>query len=176
MVSDRPYRRGRSPQEAILELRRCAATHFDSRVVDAFIAVLDRQQDAGGMDLDDMGEIGPEESQAVFVAVCDGMFTSFRRLGGPRLATNLERTINERFYEEQLPITLQAGHLVIEEGVELSDEELSVHLQTAVRVISEHIERASGAGLADHFLSEALSTLPDRMRRHAERLGFQPAT
>ncbi|MEN3283794.1 MAG: hypothetical protein V7607_4934 [Solirubrobacteraceae bacterium] len=40
MVSDRPYRRGRSAADATTELRRCAATQFDPAVVEAFVAEL----------------------------------------------------------------------------------------------------------------------------------------
>jgi two-component system cell cycle response regulator len=40
MVSDRPYRRGRSAAAAMDELRRCAGTQFDPAVVEAFVAEL----------------------------------------------------------------------------------------------------------------------------------------
>jgi len=40
MVSDRPYRDGRSVEDALAELRRCAGTQFDAAVVDAFTAVV----------------------------------------------------------------------------------------------------------------------------------------
>jgi two-component system cell cycle response regulator len=40
MVSDRPYRRGRSAATAMDELRRCAGTQFDPAVVEAFVAEL----------------------------------------------------------------------------------------------------------------------------------------
>jgi diguanylate cyclase (GGDEF)-like protein len=40
MVSDRPYRGGRSVEQALAELRRCAGTQFDPAVVDAFAAVV----------------------------------------------------------------------------------------------------------------------------------------
>ena len=39
MTSDRPYRRALSLPEAREEIRRCAGTQFDPRVVDAFLAV-----------------------------------------------------------------------------------------------------------------------------------------
>ena len=42
MVSDRPYRRALSHEDALTELRRCAGTQFDPRVVRAFIATLER--------------------------------------------------------------------------------------------------------------------------------------
>ncbi|HZR92486.1 MAG TPA: PAS domain S-box protein [Gaiellaceae bacterium] len=37
MISDRPYSRARSPEQAIAELERCAGTQFDPAVVDAFV-------------------------------------------------------------------------------------------------------------------------------------------
>ena len=37
MVSNRVYRKGRSPQEAFVELRRCSGTQFDPQVVERFI-------------------------------------------------------------------------------------------------------------------------------------------
>jgi HD-GYP domain-containing protein (c-di-GMP phosphodiesterase class II) len=40
MTTDRPYRAARSAEEAVEELKRCAGTHFDPRVVDAVAAVV----------------------------------------------------------------------------------------------------------------------------------------
>ena len=42
MTSDRPYRKAMSKTAAIAELRRAAGTQFDSKLVDAFLHVLDR--------------------------------------------------------------------------------------------------------------------------------------
>ena len=42
MTSDRPYRPAMSESEALAELRACAGTQFDSRVVEAFSGVLAR--------------------------------------------------------------------------------------------------------------------------------------
>src|SRR5579864_344708 len=39
MVSDRVYRKGRPPEQAMVELRRCAGTQFDPELVERFIAV-----------------------------------------------------------------------------------------------------------------------------------------
>ena len=176
MIADRPYRRGRSQQEAILELRRCSGSHFDPRVVEAFISVLESME-AVPTDGQQPGlDIGPEELQAVYVAVCDGMYASFRKLGGPRLANNLEHTVNDRLRDDGVPLGLQAGHLVVEDDGRLTDEALETHLRCAVTVLAEHIETASGAGLADHFLAEALEGLPERMRAHAAQLGLESTT
>jgi HD-GYP domain-containing protein (c-di-GMP phosphodiesterase class II) len=41
MTTDRPYRRGLSHEEAVDELRKCAGTQFDPRVVDALLDALD---------------------------------------------------------------------------------------------------------------------------------------
>jgi HD-GYP domain-containing protein (c-di-GMP phosphodiesterase class II) len=40
MISDRPYRPARRPDQALAELRRCAGTQFDPQVVDALVAVM----------------------------------------------------------------------------------------------------------------------------------------
>src|SRR5699024_1303099 len=40
MVTDRAYRRGRPPREALEELERCSGGQFDPDVVVAFIAVM----------------------------------------------------------------------------------------------------------------------------------------
>jgi putative nucleotidyltransferase with HDIG domain len=40
MVSDRPYRKGRSFRDAFLELERCSGTQFDPEVVEAFKRVM----------------------------------------------------------------------------------------------------------------------------------------
>jgi putative two-component system response regulator len=42
MTTDRSYRAARSDAEAAAELRACAGTHFDPRVVEALLAVVGR--------------------------------------------------------------------------------------------------------------------------------------
>ncbi len=42
LASDRPYKRAMSPEEIVAELRRCAGTHFDPAVVEAFTRVIER--------------------------------------------------------------------------------------------------------------------------------------
>jgi putative nucleotidyltransferase with HDIG domain len=43
MTSDRVYRQGRNHKEAARELRRASGTHFDARVVEAFLEVIDTE-------------------------------------------------------------------------------------------------------------------------------------
>jgi HD-GYP domain-containing protein (c-di-GMP phosphodiesterase class II) len=42
MVSDLPYRRGRSVEEAVAELRRCSGTQFAPKIVEAFLRSLEK--------------------------------------------------------------------------------------------------------------------------------------
>jgi diguanylate cyclase (GGDEF)-like protein/putative nucleotidyltransferase with HDIG domain len=51
MTSDRPYRDSIGYDAALAELRRCAGTQFDARVVDAFIAALTREAMRAGAPL-----------------------------------------------------------------------------------------------------------------------------
>jgi putative nucleotidyltransferase with HDIG domain len=45
MTDDRPYKKARSHDEAVQELRRCEGVQFDPRVVDAFIKTLETQRE-----------------------------------------------------------------------------------------------------------------------------------
>ncbi|MCE5192222.1 MAG: HD domain-containing protein [Actinomycetia bacterium] len=175
MVSDRPYRRGRSQEDAMLELRRCSGTQFDPRVVEAFIRVLSGDGGRfGAQSAPSPEEFGPEEAAAVFVAVYDGMFARFRRLGGPRLAANLEQDINEAFAEEGLPYMLTAGHLVYDASDEVSGAPALYQMRTAIAAAAAFIERTAGASLVSQFYAEAIEALPERMRRQADHLGLWP--
>jgi len=173
MVADRPYRRGRSQHDAILELRRCSGSHFDPRVVDAFIRVLEREAaDEESEGIAPYQETDLDEKCAVFVAIADGMIASFRRLGGPRLATNLERDLNEEFSVQGMRLTVTAGHISISSDGELTCFEDVEDLRAAMRVIRFAMERTSGVSLVEHFYTEAVDALPERMRALAAHMSL----
>jgi HD-GYP domain-containing protein (c-di-GMP phosphodiesterase class II) len=46
MTSDRPYRKARSKEEAVAELKRCAGKNFDPEVVAVFLQILEEQSTA----------------------------------------------------------------------------------------------------------------------------------
>jgi len=45
MTDERVYRKARSPEDAVAELRRCAGTHFDPEIVEVFLDVLESDTD-----------------------------------------------------------------------------------------------------------------------------------
>jgi putative nucleotidyltransferase with HDIG domain len=51
MLADRPYRRARSKEEAIAELKRCAGTQFDSRIVGVFLDSLENSNAGEGCEI-----------------------------------------------------------------------------------------------------------------------------
>jgi len=164
MIADRPYRQGRSKQDAVLELRRCSGSHFDPRVVDAFIRVLEREAIDEDLSIEpEQDDTGIDEKYAVFVAVADGMISGFRRLGGPRLAANLEKDLNLTFANQDLPFSIAAGHLSVVNGKDRSDPGELENLRMTMDVIAAAMERTSGASLVEHFYTESIEALPERM-------------
>lgn len=169
MTSDRPYRRGRSTREAIVELRRCAGTQFDPALVDAFTQVLESIAEEPGSAASAAAAAegaAPEQGEAALSAVCDGVMAAFRRLGGPRLAANVEREANARLAESGLPFSLRSGHLVASVDGEPREGDLS----KALAIVLSAVRQAAGAGLASQFVADALQQLPPRMRALAEAI------
>ncbi|MCA9264204.1 MAG: diguanylate cyclase [Planctomycetales bacterium] len=62
IVSDRVYRKGRSPQEAFHELRACAGTQFDPELVERFIHVIEARQ---GSEPRQLGQISTEAALSI---------------------------------------------------------------------------------------------------------------
>jgi putative nucleotidyltransferase with HDIG domain len=171
MTADRPYRRGRTAEEAVEELHACTATHFDGRVVDAFVEALKEMDDVEvGRGTRAIDEVQPEEAHAIFVAVVDGMFASFRRLGGPRLASNLEAGVNEWFTARAMPFALAAGHLKVDWDAAGSPEMQFEAMRAVLERTAHAMSGTTGRSLVDHFYDEAVSGLSERMRHLAVHL------
>ncbi len=173
MTADRPYRAGRSHADAIEELRRCAGGQFDPRIVEVFekvVSELESSQTSIAAGHDD--DIAPEEVRAIFAALVDGVFTSFRRLGGPRLASNVEREVDEYLESESASFRVVRGRInFIDDRILSPDDEL-VRMRAALRRIDAIMGRVSGGTLVEHFYTEALDGLSGRMRQLAESLDF----
>jgi putative nucleotidyltransferase with HDIG domain len=171
MTADRPYRRGRDQDDAIEELHRCEGSHFDPRVVESFVEALAEMDDqAAARRARAVEEIQPEEARAIFVAVCDGMFASFRRLGGPRLASNLESSVGTFFRDQEMHYTLHNGHLTVDWEKAGSAEAQLQDMRDVIKRVSAGMEATAGRSLVDHFYDEAVAGLSDRMRYLAQVL------
>ncbi len=173
MIADRPYRRGRTIEDAIEELERCAGTQFDPKIVDPFIGIIKEQEMAHStVDALTADDIQPEEARAIFVALCDGMFSSFRKLGGPRLASNVEDELNHYFAETDAPLKIVNGRMSGKANGEGPGDVDLDHMRLALRRIDATMGRMSGHTLVDHFYSDAMEGLSERMRRIASYLEF----
>jgi len=169
MIADRPYRKGRTRDDAIEELERCADQQFDNRIVTAFVRHLYATEDVLPDTSIATEDVHPDEVQAIFVALAEGMLTSFRRLGGPRLASNVERELNEYFVEQQIPFAITQG------GMSITSEDRActvAQMQAALKRMDETMGHMSGSSLVDHFYADAAASLSERMRLLAVSLGF----
>jgi HD-GYP domain-containing protein (c-di-GMP phosphodiesterase class II) len=63
MTEDRPYRESRRPEEAVEELRRCAGSQFDARVVEMFVEEIEAHPGAVARSVASKSvfEIGPTQ-------------------------------------------------------------------------------------------------------------------
>lgn len=64
LTTDRPYRKGWTPQAALEEIARCAGSHFDPELCAAFLRVMERElrldadtSDYGARIADDFGQL-----------------------------------------------------------------------------------------------------------------------
>jgi hypothetical protein len=172
MVADRPYRTSMSRAGAFVELRRCAGTHFDPRVVEALIEVLENS---------DMDVVVPEvagievdryEARAVFVSVADGMLAAFRRLGGPRLTANLETSCAQWLATHQPAFSLSAAHLSAQWDRLASAEDELASMRGTIAQLAELMEAVTGRSLVEHFYGEAIDALTGRLRASATELAL----
>ena len=173
MTSDRPYRAGRSAADAVAELRSCAGTQFDPHVVDVLAEIVEELERTGdGLLPESAEEIAPEEARAIFSALADGVFASFRRLGGPRLASNVEVEVDVYFRKAMAPFRVVRGRVTFTEEAPLHLGEEVEQMRTALRRIDAIMGRVSGTTLVDHFYSDALDGFSARMRHLATVLDF----
>ena len=173
MTADRPYRRGFSEQEAIDELMRCSGTQFDPRVIETLVQIVDEERrEAAGIPDTSAEEISPEDRRAIFAALVDGVLTSFRHLGGPRLASNVEAEVDQRFESEGRPFRIARGRVRFVEPSRPNHDELD-EMRDAMSALDETLGRVAGSTLVDHFYTDAYAGFSERMRRLAGELGLR---
>jgi putative nucleotidyltransferase with HDIG domain len=172
MTADRPYRAGRSADDAVEELRRCAGSQFDPRIVEVFAGVVTELDEEGLLQVSLDDEPAPEEVRAIFAALVEGIFTSFRKLGGPRLASNVEAELDEFLTESGYPLRLAKGQVVFEAGDHESFEAEPEWMRATLRHMDALMGRVSGGTLVEHFYTDAFEGLSERMRQRAESLRF----
>ncbi len=171
MIADRPYRRGRTSEEGLEELRNCAGKQFDPDLVEAFIhAVKTRMAEEEVHPSSALTEVQLDEARAIFVAICEGMITSFRKLGGPKLAANVESELNAAFAEAGLPVVVHSSNVSVDFDDRLSFDEEIAMMRRVLRMMESTMGNMSGHTLVDHFYADAMAGLSDRMRRLAHSL------
>jgi len=172
MTANRPYRDRLLVDDSIAELRRCAGTDFEPRIVEALIEVLTEMDAvASGSELSAL-TVEPYEARAVFVAVADGMLSAFRKLGGRRLTVNLESKMGAWLVAEAPTFALSDGHFSVAPGI---SPELNGQLEEMRAVLGRMATLMSvvtGPSLVDHFYGESVDSLTERLRGTARGLAL----
>jgi putative nucleotidyltransferase with HDIG domain len=172
MTADRPYRHRTVVDDAIAELRRCSGTDFDPRVVEAMIDVLtDMDATASGSELAAL-TVEPYEARAVFVAVADGMMNAYRKLGGPRLTSNLEVDLGRWLLAEAPAFALHDGHFSVAAGSSTELDGQLDEMRAVLGRLSTVMSAVTGPSLVDHFYGEAVESLTERLRGTAKGLAL----
>jgi putative nucleotidyltransferase with HDIG domain len=176
MTSSRPYREGMNPGDAVAELNKCAGKQFDPKVVEVFVDVIAEMERSGDPTRpESVDEVLPEEARGIFSALLEGLFASFRRLGGPRLSSNVESEIDDYLVSESMPFRISRGRVSFVNDSPGSIEDEIDEMRVTLRHIDEVMARVSGAALVEHFYDDAFKGLSARMRYLAKVLGFAPS-
>jgi putative nucleotidyltransferase with HDIG domain len=174
MTADRPYRSSLTNEAALEELRGCSGTQFDPRIVDVLVDIVEQEEfEAHDAVAHVAEEITPEEVRAIFAALVDGVFSSFRRLGGPRLASNVEADVDAHFENSGWPFRVTRGRVnfTAPAGEDAAAE--LAQMRDAMRSVDATLGKMSGATLVDHFYTDAYEGFSARLRRLADALGFR---
>lgn len=74
MASDRPYHRALSPSEVVAEVRRCAGTHFDPKIAEAFIGIVEREGE--GFIVNSANEVERKQAEHTNLGVSGALLTA----------------------------------------------------------------------------------------------------
>jgi putative nucleotidyltransferase with HDIG domain len=168
MTADRPYRPGRDTVSAAVELRDFSGSQFDPRIVEAFLTMLEKRGFEPA-DAERKSEAGVQrdEARAAFSSLCDSMFDSFRRLGGPRLASNVEDRLVERFAALDFPVACSGGRIIVRWDDSIGPEEELYRMQRVIAIVADEMERSAGVSLVEQFYRDAVGGMSARLRRAA---------
>lgn len=144
MVSDRPYRKGMSTEDALKELRRCAGTQFDPDLVEIFCEIIDsgfrlQTKTEDGLSHDVILNIG-EQIERIVDAADEGDRDSFLAL-----ADRLRMTAEQSQVES---VAQAATHAVEVASEDVQLEELvkeSFELLAACRSMHKKVAEADDA-------------------------------
>lgn len=177
MTSRRPYRKRRTFREAIDELKVCAGTHFDPELIGPFISAVEKNELPGALRGHPSTATVPErfdreEIRAIFVSIANGLLASFRRLGGPRVAANVEEELNAELEAKKFPLSFQQGYLSArwDRDHALKSEIAMFHETLEMEYAA--IESRVGNGIVTRFYREVLDGLSSRFRVLATRFGL----
>jgi len=177
MTSKRPYRKKKAYQEAVDELKICAGTHFDPELVGPFISALEKSRLPGLAREAEPRAPAPEqfdreEVRAIFISLANGLLASFRRLGGPRVAANIEAELNAEYDAKSFPFTFEQGYLA---ALWDSDRTLRAEVDMLCEALAMEcaaMEARVGSGIVARFYVDVLGSLSNRFRVLAGRFGL----
>jgi putative nucleotidyltransferase with HDIG domain len=170
MTSERPYRKAKTVEGALAELRRYAGSQFDPELVKRFEkAVKQKLVKTESLITAKPLKIDRERQmlRSAFTALAESVFWQYKQFGGVKVASSLEVALNEFSSNNNYPVRISKGHFKIEiDGDRLFEEELAIFKDILREEISI-IEKVVGSRTVRSFRRVALNNLEANLRQIA---------
>ncbi|MCL5291013.1 MAG: HD domain-containing protein [Actinobacteria bacterium] len=165
MISDRPYRRARSVDEALAELQRCAGTQFDPYLIGLFVRAVKGKKEAVAGTPSASVDLRKRWVRSTVVKIGELLIEGYGELAGPRVTGSLEARLNEFMVNAGIDVLVAGGRLEIGFDDNLDFRQEIEVFREVLRTEVDLISSVTGRQVAEKLYRTAYDSLTDAERR-----------